>query len=83
MTSKQTGVGTMTSANARCPTCGGKLYRKATGRPRLQVPVQKVLDAVRSGESVTSVANRFKISRASVYRITAAHPRGTGTSLPA
>jgi len=54
---------------SRCPTCGGKLPRGPVGRPKLQVPVQNVLGALRAGETVTSVARTFGISRASVYRI--------------
>jgi len=54
---------------SRCPACGGKVPRKPVGRPKLQVPVQNVLNALREGETVTSVALGFGISRASVYRI--------------
>ena len=49
----------------RCPTCG----RRPTGRPRLQVPVQNVLEALAAGKSVASVASKFGISRASIYLI--------------
>jgi DNA invertase Pin-like site-specific DNA recombinase len=52
-----------------CPYCGGKMPRRPVGRPRLQVPVQNIVDAVSAGETVTSVARRFGISRATVYRI--------------
>ena len=57
------------SAPLKCPYCGGKLLRRPVGRPRLQVPVKNILDALASGESVTTVARRFGISRGSVYRI--------------
>ena len=52
----------------RCPTCG----RLPPGRPRAEVPVQNVLDALASGERVSSVARRFGVSRASVYRVMSA-----------
>jgi len=52
-----------------CPTCGSKLPRRPTGRPKLQVPVQNVLDALAEGMPVAAVARKFGISRASVYRM--------------
>ncbi len=41
------------------------------GRPRRQVPVQNVLDALASGKTVTATARALGISRAMVYRLMA------------
>jgi len=68
----------------RCPHCGGKLPRRPVGRPRLHVGVQNVLNALSGGASVSSVAQKLGISRASVYRIrdqkTNAIPQGARES---
>ena len=61
-----------TNKQNRCPTCG----RLPPGRPRAEVPVQNVLDALASGERVSSVARRFGVSRASVYRVMSASRTG-------
>ena len=53
----------------RCPTCGSKLPVRPVGRPRLQVPVQNVLDALSAGITVAEVAREYGVSRATVYRV--------------
>lgn len=52
-----------------CPRCGLPLRDRTPGRPKLLVPVQKILHALGEGFSVTDVARMHHISRASVYRI--------------
>jgi hypothetical protein len=49
----------------QCPTCG----RRRPGRPRGTTPVQNIMDALIGGMKVTTVAQKFAVSRASVYRI--------------
>lgn len=67
-----------TDSRERCPACG----RRRPGRPKAQVPVQNVLDALAAGEKVASVARRFSISRASVYRIQAQAMNRSGEQGP-
>ena len=53
----------------RCQECGQKLPDRPPGRPRLEVPVQNVLNALSAGLLVSAVARMFGISRATVYRM--------------
>ena len=53
----------------RCPQCGQKVPKGVVGRPRLDIPVHKVLGALSKGQTVTQTAKKFEISRGSVYRI--------------
>ena len=55
----------------RCTQCNQLVPRRPVGRPRLTVDVLKVFDALAEGQSVAAIAARFKVSRASVYRIRA------------
>jgi len=50
-----------------CPECG----RRRPGRPKGEVPVQNVLDALSKGEKVADIARALGIPRASVYRVKA------------
>jgi DNA invertase Pin-like site-specific DNA recombinase len=56
-----------TSHENRCPTCG----RRRPGRPKAEVPVPNILDALYAGKSVAVTAREFGTSRAAVYRVKA------------
>ena len=49
----------------RCPACG----RRCPGRPRVEVPVQNIIDALKRGATVAHVAQQHGVSRATVYRV--------------
>ena len=55
----------------RCETCHQKVPKGVVGRPRLDIPVLKVINALSKGLTVTETAKKFGISRASVYRFRA------------
>lgn len=61
-------LGAQTPIGAKCPACGQTIPRRPVGRPRVGVSVEKVVNGLRSGLSVTEVAELHGISRASVYR---------------
>lgn len=55
-------------ATIKCPHCSEKFdYTHRTGRPRHNINVKNVLNALQGGRSVMSVAEELGIDRGNIY----------------
>jgi transposase-like protein len=52
-----------------CPHCGKPVAVNGFGRPRLNIPVNKVYDALQLHHSVTAVARELRCSRGYIYKV--------------
>jgi hypothetical protein len=52
-----------------CPHCGKPVMVNGFGRPRLNIPVNKVYDALQLHHSVTVTARELGCSRAYIYKV--------------
>ncbi len=52
-----------------CPHCGKSFTIQGNGRPRKQVPVQKVMDALRVTGNIDDTLKRLNIGRGTLYRL--------------
>ena len=52
-----------------CPHCGKPLVVNGFGRPRLNMPVKKICDALRLHHSVTAAARELGCSRGYIYKV--------------
>ncbi|MBM4463423.1 MAG: hypothetical protein FJ012_08820 [Chloroflexi bacterium] len=52
-----------------CPHCGGNLTVDGLGRKRLQVPVENILDKLRTYRSVAVAAQELACSRGYIYGV--------------
>ena len=53
----------------RCPHCGKPVVVNGFGRPRLNIPVNKVYDALHLYHSVTAAARELGCSRGYIYKV--------------
>ncbi len=53
----------------KCPQCGEKITVKGIGRPRLEIAVNKVYDALQRHHSLVTAAKELKCSQAYIYKI--------------
>lgn len=54
---------------AVCPHCGKAVVVNGFGRPRLNIPVNKVCDALQLHHSVTAAAKELGCSRGYIYKV--------------
>ena len=52
-----------------CPYCGKLVVVNGFGRPRLNIPVKKVYDALQLHRSVTAAARELGCSRGYIYKV--------------
>jgi predicted transcriptional regulator len=52
-----------------CPFCGKSVVVNGFGRPRLNIPVNKVCDALELHHSVTAAARELGCSRGYIYKV--------------
>ena len=52
-----------------CPYCGKTVVVNGFGRPRLNIPVNKVYDALQLHHSVTVAARELGCSRGYIYKV--------------
>jgi hypothetical protein len=52
-----------------CPHCGRPVMVNGFGRPRLNIPVNKVYDALQLHHSVTAAARELGCSRGHIYKV--------------
>jgi len=52
-----------------CPYCGKPVAVNGFGRPRLNIPVNKVYDALQLHRSVTAAARELGCSRGYIYKV--------------
>jgi len=52
-----------------CPHCGKPVVVNGFGRPRLNMPVKKICDALRLHHSVTAAARELGCSRGYIYKV--------------
>ena len=52
-----------------CPHCGKPVVVNGLGRPQLNIPVNKVYDALHRHHSVTATARELGCSRGYIYKI--------------
>jgi hypothetical protein len=52
-----------------CPHCGKPVVVNGFGRPQLNIPVNKVYDALHQRHSVTTAARELRCSRGYIYKI--------------
>ena len=52
-----------------CPHCGKSVVVNGFGRPRLNIPVKKVYDALQLHHSVTAAAIELGCSRGYIYKV--------------
>ena len=52
-----------------CPYCGKPVAVNGFGRPRLNIPVNKVCDALQLHHSVTAAARELGCSRGYIYKV--------------
>lgn len=51
----------------KCPKCGEDIEVGILGRPKLDMPVNKVVDALKKHRSITKAAEELGCSRGSIY----------------
>jgi molybdenum-dependent DNA-binding transcriptional regulator ModE len=52
-----------------CSYCGKPVVANGFGRPRLNIPVNKVCDALELHQSVTAAARKLGCSRGYIYKV--------------
>ena len=52
-----------------CPCCGKPVVVNGFGRPRLNIPVKKIYDALQLHQSVTAAARELGCSRGYIYKV--------------